>query len=159
MCPMERYIVVAQNWPKPPCLRSLFLRAGYKRAVLGTKILSNGKGHFSLTNRNNWTGQSGPNILVGPNQNGLFHLMYQAKFLKFFVEWKAPQNSLEAFFYQPFQFIITLYSKESWLNRYTEIGNCPLVDSVLAWKNSWHFMTPPLVKSQQNDVCGTTAEI
>ena len=54
--------------------------------------------------RDNWTGQSGLNILVGPNQNGLFHLMYQAKFLKFFVEWKAPQNSLEDFFYQPLHY-------------------------------------------------------
>ena len=111
MCPMERSIVVAQNWPKPPCLRSLFLRAGYKRAVLGTKILSNGKGHFSPTNRDNWTGQSGPNILVGPNQNGLFHLMYQAKFLKFFVEWKAPQNSLEDFFYQPLHYYYTVQQR------------------------------------------------
>ena len=51
---------------------------GYKRAVLGTTILSNGKGHFGPTEQDNWTGQSGPpsklvpNIPVGPNRNGLF---------------------------------------------------------------------------------------
>ena len=57
--------------------------------------MSNGKGHFGLTDRNNQTGQSGPpsklvlNILVGPNQNGPLHLMYQLKFPDFWVEWKA----------------------------------------------------------------------
>ena len=51
------------------------------RAVLGTKILSNGKGHFGPTDRNERTGQSGPpskvvpNIPVGPNQNDPFHLI------------------------------------------------------------------------------------
>ena len=46
---------------------------GYKRAVLGTTILSNGKEHFGPTDRNDQTGQRGPpsklvpNILVGPN--------------------------------------------------------------------------------------------
>ena len=58
--------------------------AGYKRAVLGTAILSNGKGHFGLTDQ---TGQSGPpsklvpNIPVRLNRNGPFHLMYLPKFL------------------------------------------------------------------------------
>ena len=30
-----------------------------------------------------------PNIPAGPNQNGLFHLMYQPKFPEFWVEWKV----------------------------------------------------------------------
>ena len=30
-------------------------------------------------------------ILVEPNQNGPFLLMYQPKFPEFWVEWKAPQ--------------------------------------------------------------------
>ena len=41
--------------------------------------MSNDKGHFSPTDQDNWTDKSGPtskvvpNMLVGPNQNGLFH--------------------------------------------------------------------------------------
>ena len=46
---MERYIPVAQTRPKPPHVWLLFLYAGYKRVVLGTTILSNGKGHFGPT--------------------------------------------------------------------------------------------------------------
>ena len=63
--------------------------------------MSNGKGHFGPTDRNNQTGERGPpsklvpNVPVRPNQNGPFHLMYQPKISKFWVEWKAPQrNSL-----------------------------------------------------------------
>ena len=46
--------------------------------------------------RNDQTGHSGPpsklvpNIPVGPNRNGPFHLMNQPKFPDFWVEWKAP---------------------------------------------------------------------
>ena len=74
----------------------LFLQAGYKRALLGTTILANGKGHFGLTDRNDQTGHCGPpskllpNIPVGPNRNGPFRLMNQPKFPEFWVEWKAP---------------------------------------------------------------------
>ena len=63
-----------------------------------TTILSNGKGHFGPTDRNDQTGQSGPssklvpNIPVGPNGNGPFHLVYQPKFPELWVEWKAPMN-------------------------------------------------------------------
>ena len=52
---MERYIPVAQTRPKPPRVWLLF----FKRAVLGRTILSNGKGHFGLTDRIDQTGQSG----------------------------------------------------------------------------------------------------
>ena len=48
-CPVERYIPVTQTQPKPPRVWLLFLWAGYKRAVLGATILSNGKGHFGIT--------------------------------------------------------------------------------------------------------------
>ena len=34
-----------------------------------------------------------PNIPVGPNPNGPFHLMYQPKCPEFWVEWKAPNDS------------------------------------------------------------------
>ena len=60
------------------------------------EILANGKGHFGPTERNDQTGHSGPlsklvpNIPVGPNRNGPFHLMYQPKLPEFWVEWKAP---------------------------------------------------------------------
>ena len=60
-----------------------------KRAILGTTILSNGKGHFGPTDQNYKTGQSEPNIPVVPNRNDLFHLMYQPIFPDFGVEWKA----------------------------------------------------------------------
>ena len=76
------------------------LLIGFKRALLGTTILSNGEGHFRPTGRNDQTGQSGPpsklvpNIHVGPNQNGPFHLMYQLKFPEFWVEWKVPTLSI-----------------------------------------------------------------
>ena len=33
-----------------------------------------------------------PNIPVGPNGNGPFHLVYQPKFPELWVEWKAPMN-------------------------------------------------------------------
>ena len=63
--------------------------------------MSNRKGHFGPNDRNNQTGERGPpsklvpNVPVRPNQNGPFHLMYQPKISKFWVEWKAPQrNSL-----------------------------------------------------------------
>ena len=52
---MERYIPVAQTRPKPPRAWLLFLQAGYKRAVLGTTILSNGKEHFGPTDQNDQT--------------------------------------------------------------------------------------------------------
>ena len=57
--------------------------------------MANGKGHFGPTDRNDQTGHSGPpsklvpNIPVGPNRNGPFHLMYQPKLPEFWVEWKA----------------------------------------------------------------------
>ena len=49
-----------------------------------------------LTDQYDQTDQSGPplnlvpNILVRPNRNDPFHLMYQPKFPEFGVEWKAP---------------------------------------------------------------------
>ena len=69
-----------------------------KRALLGTTILANGKGHFGPTYRNDQTGHCGPpsklvpNIPVGPNRNGPFHLMNQPKFPEFGVQWKAPKS-------------------------------------------------------------------
>ena len=63
-------------WPKP-----LNVGIGCRRAVLETTVLSNGKGQW-----NDQTGQSGPpsivvtNILVGPDINGLFHLISKRNF-------------------------------------------------------------------------------
>ena len=57
-----------------------------QKRVMGTTILSNGRGHFDPTDRDNRTSQSGPpsklvpNIVVGPNRNDPFHLMYQPAF-------------------------------------------------------------------------------
>ena len=53
-----------------------------KRTVLGTTILSNEKGHFGPTDRNDQADQSrppsklAPNIPIWSNQNGPYHLMY-----------------------------------------------------------------------------------
>ena len=64
-----------------PSHRVFALQAGYKRAVLGTTIFLNGKEIFSRTDRNEWIGQSEPpskvvpNIPVGGNRNGPFHLI------------------------------------------------------------------------------------
>lgn len=89
MCPIKPYILVAQTWPKRPHSWLLFLSTGYKRAVLRTTILSNGRGHFGPTNWNDRAGQSGPsskvfpNIPVRPKQNGLFHLISNWNFWNF----------------------------------------------------------------------------
>ena len=67
--------------------------------VLGTTILSNGKGRFGPADLDNRTGPSGqpsklvPNIPVGSNQNGPFHLMVPLKFPEFLDEWKVPMMS------------------------------------------------------------------
>ena len=72
---MERYIPVAKTRTKPPSVWLLFLSTGCHRAVQGTTILSNGKGHFGPTDRNDQKGQRGspsklvPNIPVEPNWN------------------------------------------------------------------------------------------
>ena len=85
--------------PNPPRVWLLLLYAGYKRAVLGTTILPNGKGPFGPTDRNDQIGRRGLpsklvlNIQVGPNRNGPFHLMYQPKCPEFWVEWKALNDS------------------------------------------------------------------
>ena len=82
-CPMEQYIPVAQTQSNPSC-RTL----GYC-SCKQTTILSNGRGHFYLTDWNDRTSQSGPfskvfpNIPVRPNQNGLFHLISNWNFWNF----------------------------------------------------------------------------
>ena len=67
-----------------------------QKSSTGDNNLSNGKGYFGPTDRNYQTGHSGPpsklvpNIPVGPNRVGPFHLIYQPKLAEFWVEWKAP---------------------------------------------------------------------
>ena len=67
-----------------------------QKSSTGTTISSKGKGLFSPTDWNDQTSQRGPpskrvpKIPVGPNQKSLFHLMYQPKFLEFWIEWKKP---------------------------------------------------------------------
>ena len=69
-----------------------------EKSGTGDNNFSNGKGHFGPTDRNDQTGHSGPpsklvpNIPVGPNRNGPFHLMNQPKFPVFWIEWKSPQE-------------------------------------------------------------------
>ena len=101
---MERYIPIAHTQPKPPRAWLLFLQAGYKRGVLGTTILSNGKEHFGPTERNDQTGQRGPpsklvpNIPVRPNRNGPFHLMSQPNYRNFGLNGKRslfPKRSVK----------------------------------------------------------------
>ena len=70
--------------------------AGYKRALLGTTILSIGKRHFGPTDRNELTGQSGPpsklvpNIPVGPNRSGQFRLISNQNIRYFGLNGKRP---------------------------------------------------------------------
>ena len=99
---MERYIPFAHSDPTQATARLvivLVMKSGYKRGLLGTTILSNAKGHFGPTDRSDQTGHSGPpsklvpNIPIGPNRNGPFHLMNQPKFPEFWIEWKAPEVS------------------------------------------------------------------
>ena len=76
---MEQYNQL--NWSDPS---HWMFGIGCRRAVLETTILSNGKGQW-----NDQTGQSGPSskgvaiILVGPNMNGLFHLISKRNFHNF----------------------------------------------------------------------------
>ena len=81
----------------------LFLQAGYRRAVPGTIILSNqgnGKGHFGPTDGNDQIGQSRPpsdwvpNIWVGLNWIGLFHLISNRNFRNFGLNGKCPWSHL-----------------------------------------------------------------
>ena len=59
----------------------IILVSSMQKRVLGTTIFSNGNGHFGPTNRNDQTSQSGPplkvvpNIPVGPNRNGMLHVI------------------------------------------------------------------------------------
>ena len=72
------------------------IKAGYKIAVQRTTILSNKKGHFGPTDRNNQTGQSRspskvvPNIPVGLNRKGPFHLISNWNFRNFELNGKHP---------------------------------------------------------------------
>ena len=81
-----------------------------KERFWGQQFLSNGKGRFGPTDRNDQTGQRRLhipsklvlNIPVGPNRNGPFHLMYQPKFPEFWVELKAPTLSFAYSFFAVF---------------------------------------------------------
>ena len=73
-------------------LLSTLPKSGCKEKQL---TFSNGKGRIGPTDRNDWTGQSGPlskvvlNIPVGRNQNGPLHLISYRKLPEFKAEWKA----------------------------------------------------------------------
>ena len=72
----------------------------WKLLVLVSRIQKCGTGGNNFdkcpNDQNDQTGQSGqpsklvPNIPVGPNRNGPFHLIYQPRFSKFWGEWKVP---------------------------------------------------------------------
>ena len=71
-----------------------------QKSGTGDNNLSNGKGHFGLIDRNERTGQSGapsklvPNIPVGPNRNGPFHLISNRNFRNFGLNGKRPLTSI-----------------------------------------------------------------
>ena len=79
MCPMEQYIQVAHTRPKPPHVSLLFSYLGFKRAVLGTSILSNGEERFGPTDRNDQTRQ-GTTFKAGPKYSGLTELKWSVPF-------------------------------------------------------------------------------
>ena len=62
----------------------------------GNNNFVKGKGHFGLTDQNNRSGQSGSfsmvvlDIPVRPNQNGLFHLIFNQNFQNFGLNGKLP---------------------------------------------------------------------
>ena len=100
---LNRHIRVVQTLLKPPRVWLLFLYGGYKRAALGTTILSNGKGHFGRTDRDNRTGQSGPpsklvpNIPVGINRNGPLHFTHR-NFRNFGLNGKRPWSTKSQYY-------------------------------------------------------------
>ena len=74
----------------------IVLASRIQRSRTEDNNLSNGKGHFSPTDRNDRTFQSRPttfkdvpNILVGPNRNGPFDLISNRNFQEFCAELKA----------------------------------------------------------------------
>ena len=75
----------------------LFLLAGYKKSGTGDNNFVKWKGAFQSDRPR--SSQSGPpsklvpNIPVGPNRNGPFHLMYQPKFLNAGSNGKRPMGS------------------------------------------------------------------
>ena len=83
--------------PTQAAARFLIVLASRKqRSRTEDNNLSNGKGHFSPTDRNDRTFQSRPttfkdvpNILVGPNRNGPFDLISNRNFPEFCAELKA----------------------------------------------------------------------
>ena len=70
-CSRERYIPVAQNRPKPPRVWLLFLKAGYKRAVLlGDNNFVKRKGTFRF-DRLKWPDKSKwTTFKAGPENSG-----------------------------------------------------------------------------------------
>ena len=99
-CQMERYIPVTQTRSKPPHVFFVVLASRIQRSRTEDNNLSNGKGHFSPTDRNDRTFQSRPttfkdvpNILVGPNWNGPFHLISNRSFRNFGLNWKRPLST------------------------------------------------------------------
>ena len=88
--------------------------------VLGITILSNGKGHFGPTYRNDQTGQRGPpskvvpNIPVGPNRNGPFYMISNRNFRNFGLNGKRPIFVAEG--------RLRGYASESRIERLTERG-------------------------------------
>ena len=70
----------------------IILEGGIQKSDTATTILSNGKGNFGATNRNDRTGRSVPpsNIPVEPNRNGPFHLVSNRNFRRFGLNGKHP---------------------------------------------------------------------
>ena len=94
MHPMERYIPVEQTQPKPQCVWLLYLKAGYRRVVLRTTILSiNGRGHFGRTEQNDQTGQSGPPYAGQTEPKWFIPLDFRMKFPELCAERKVLINS------------------------------------------------------------------
>ena len=83
---MEFYIPVTPIRPKPPRVWLLFLK---KSGAGDNNFFERELAHFGSTDRNERTDQSGPpskvvpNIAVGPNRNGLFHLISIRNFRNF----------------------------------------------------------------------------
>ena len=83
---MEFYIPVTPTRPKPPLVWLLFLK---KSGTGDNNFVKWELAHSGLIDNKKRTGQSGPpskvvpNIAVGPNRNGLFHLISIRNFRNF----------------------------------------------------------------------------
>ena len=81
---MERYALVPRTRPKPPSGWSLYLKGGYRGAVLGTTILSR-TGAIKVGYLQRWS----QIFLSNRTRKWIVRFEFSPKFPKLWAEWKA----------------------------------------------------------------------